>query len=35
MFTTVRRVLDALATALAVVLGLRPDPTRVTIRYDE
>jgi hypothetical protein len=37
MFTTLLRVLDAIGTALAVVFGLKPDPTRVhvMVRIDD
>lgn len=31
LITTLRRVADALITALAVVVGLTPDPTRVPV----
>ena len=34
MVTTVRRLVEALVTALAVVFGLRPDPTRVPVRVE-
>lgn len=32
--TTVRRLLEALATGFAVVLELIPDPTRVPVEHD-
>lgn len=32
--TTIRRLLDAMATATAVFFGLTPDPTRVTVVDD-
>lgn len=35
MLKQIRRVIDAVATALGVVLGLAPDPTRVPVRYDD
>jgi hypothetical protein len=35
MVMQIRRVIDAVATALAVVLGLTPDPTHVPVRYDD
>lgn len=31
MFTTVLRLCDAIGTALAVVFGLKPDPSRVPV----
>ncbi|HEX6507495.1 MAG TPA: hypothetical protein VF221_07675 [Chloroflexota bacterium] len=31
MFATIRRLLDAIVTALAVVFGLKPDPTRAQV----
>ncbi|HEX8919487.1 MAG TPA: hypothetical protein VF898_13370 [Chloroflexota bacterium] len=30
----IRRLLDALLTALAVVLGLTPDPTMIPVRQE-
>lgn len=35
MFNTIRRILDAVGTALAVVFGLKPDPSRVPVYIDE
>jgi hypothetical protein len=35
MFKNLLKLADALATACAVVLGLTPDPTRVSVRYDD
>jgi hypothetical protein len=35
MLKQIRRVIDAIGTALGVVLGLAPDPTRVPVRYDD
>jgi hypothetical protein len=35
MITTIRRVLDAVGTALAVVFGLKPDPSRVPVYIDD
>lgn len=35
MIGTIRRVVEALATALGVVLGLVPDPTTIPVRYDD
>lgn len=34
LLQTIRRVLDALATATAVVVGLAPDPSRIQIERD-
>jgi hypothetical protein len=35
MFNTIRRLLDAFGTALAVVFGLKPDPSRVAVYIDD
>jgi hypothetical protein len=35
LFETIRRILDALATAAGVVLGLVPDPTAVPVEHDD
>jgi len=32
MFSTIRRILEAFLTALAVVVGLKSDPSRVPVR---
>jgi hypothetical protein len=32
MITTIRRILEAFITALAVVVGLEPDPSRTPVR---
>jgi hypothetical protein len=34
LLTRIRRLLDALITATAVVFGLSPDPTRVPVEHD-
>ncbi len=33
--TTMRRFLAAVGTALAVVFGLKPDPSRVAVYIDD
>jgi len=35
MFNLIRRLLDAVGTALAVVFGLKPDPSRVAVYIDD
>jgi hypothetical protein len=35
MFKNLIKLVEALATACGVVLGLTPDPTRVSVRYDD
>lgn len=35
MFQIVRRLIDAVVTALAVVFGLKPDPSRVVVYIDD
>lgn len=35
MISTIRRLLDAVGTALAVVFGLKPDPSRVHVYIDD
>jgi hypothetical protein len=35
MISTIRRFLDAVGTALAVVFGLKPDPSRVVVYIDD
>jgi hypothetical protein len=35
MFSTIRRVADAVGTALQVVFGLKPDPSRVPVYIDD
>jgi hypothetical protein len=35
MLTLIRKVIDAIAAGLGVVLGLSPDPSRVPVRYDD
>lgn len=35
MLYTFRRFLDAVGTALAVVFGLKPDPSRVAVYIDD
>ena len=34
LLATIRRIFDALATAIGVVLGLTPDPTLVPVERD-
>lgn len=33
MFATIGRIIDAVLTAMGVVFGLVPDPTRVPIEH--
>lgn len=33
-FATIGKIIDALITALAVVFGLKPDPTAVPVKHD-
>jgi hypothetical protein len=35
MFNTIRRLAGAFGTALAVVFGLKPDPSRVAVYIDD
>jgi hypothetical protein len=35
MFNAIRRFLDAVGTSLAVVFGLKPDPSRVAVYIDD
>lgn len=35
MISTIRRLLDAIGTALAVVFGLKADPSRVAVYIDD
>jgi hypothetical protein len=35
MLDLIRKLIDAIATSLGVVLGLSQDPSRVPVRYDD
>ena len=35
MFATIRRIVEAIPTAFAVVFDLTPDPTHVPVRHTD